>query len=136
MLARRIGGIECEANTTADGAALGGAVVDSGDGVGKLRRAERCAASKRAVASELKPRNLHRPIRALENAERSRVLAEMTKLPKDQALFALTLAWTGARVSEVLALTAASFQIESGIVAIQTLKRRRHIVREVPIRRS
>jgi len=69
----------------------------------------------------------------LNRAERSRVLAEMAKLPTDRALFALTLAWTGARVSEVLALTAASFQIECGVVAIQTLKRRRHSMREVPI---
>lgn len=69
----------------------------------------------------------------LNRAERERALAEMAKLPRSQALFALTLAWTGARVSEVLALTASSFQIESGIVAIVTLKRRRHYVREVPI---
>jgi integrase/recombinase XerD len=69
----------------------------------------------------------------LNRAERTRALAEMAKLPRSQALFALTLAWTGARVSEVLALTPASFQIESGIVAIETLKRRSHHVREVPI---
>ena len=69
----------------------------------------------------------------LNRFERARALAEMAKLPRSQALFALTLAWTGARVSEVLALTAASFQIESGIVAIVTLKRRKHCVREVPI---
>jgi site-specific recombinase XerD len=69
----------------------------------------------------------------LNRAERVRALAEMAKLPRSQALFALTLAWTGARVSEVLALTASSFQIESGIVAIETLKRRKHCVREVPI---
>jgi integrase/recombinase XerD len=77
----------------------------------------------------------------LNHAERARALAEMAKLPRSQALFALTLAWTGARVSEVLALTASSFQIirasslriESGIVAIVTLKRRSHHVREVPI---
>jgi integrase len=43
------------------------------------------------------------------------------------------LAWTGARVSEVLALTRISFQVESGIVAVHTLKQRRHVVREVPI---
>ena len=55
------------------------------------------------------------------------------KLKPNEALFALTLAWTVARVSEVLALTASSFQIECGIVAIRTLKRRRHHVREVPI---
>jgi site-specific recombinase XerD len=69
----------------------------------------------------------------LNRAERGRALAEMAKLPRSQALFALTLAWTGARVSEVLALTASSFQIESGIVALVTLKRRGHYVREVPI---
>jgi integrase/recombinase XerD len=77
----------------------------------------------------------------LNHAERTRALAEMAKLPRSQALFALTLAWTGGRVSEVLALTASSFQIvrrssykiECGIVAITTLKRRGHFVREVPI---
>jgi integrase/recombinase XerD len=69
----------------------------------------------------------------LNRAERARALAEMAKLPRSQALFALTLAWTGARVSEVLALAPSSFQIESGIVAIGTLKRRKHCVREVPI---
>jgi len=69
----------------------------------------------------------------LNRDERQRVLVAMAELPTDRALFALTLAWTGARVSEVLALTPASFQIAAGIVAIQTLKRRRHCVREVPI---
>jgi integrase len=57
----------------------------------------------------------------------------MAALETDQALFALTLAWTGARVSEVLALTPSSFQVECGTVAIQTLKRRKHSVREVPL---
>jgi integrase len=47
----------------------------------------------------------------------------MAKLDPDKALFALTLAWTGARVSEVLALTPAAFQIEDGLVAFRTLKR-------------
>lgn len=66
-------------------------------------------------------------------AERSRALAVMKKLSPERALFALTLAWTGGRVSEVLALTPASFQIECSVVAIRTLKRRRLHVREVPI---
>jgi len=57
----------------------------------------------------------------------------MDSLAEERALFALTLAWTGARVSEVLALTAASFQIESSVVALCTLKRRRQCVREVPL---
>ena len=69
----------------------------------------------------------------LNEPERGRVLTAMRTLPASRALFALTLAWTGARVSEVLALTASSFQIGRGIVAIRTLKRRRHVVREVPI---
>lgn len=69
----------------------------------------------------------------LNRDERKRALAAMEKLRADRALFALTLAWTGARVSEVLALTASSFQIERGIVAIQTLKRRRQVVREIPL---
>jgi integrase len=69
----------------------------------------------------------------LNHAERQRALAAMAALEPDQALFALTLAWTGARVSEVLALTASSFQTESGTVAIQTLKRRKHSMREVPL---
>jgi integrase/recombinase XerD len=69
----------------------------------------------------------------LNQAERQRALAVMASLEPDQALFALTLAWTGARVSETLELMPVSFQIESGIVAIRTLKRRKHHIREVPI---
>jgi len=48
-------------------------------------------------------------------------------------LFSLLLAWTGGRVSEVLAVRASSFQIERNLVALRTLKRRRPHVREVPI---
>jgi integrase/recombinase XerD len=69
----------------------------------------------------------------LNGDERRRVLAAIEFLEPDQALFALTLAWTGARVSEVLALTPSSFQVERGIVALRTLKRRKRHIREVPI---
>lgn len=69
----------------------------------------------------------------LNREERARALAVMQALPACRALFALTLAWTGGRVSEVLALSPSSFQIERGVVALRTLKRRRHVVREVPI---
>ena len=69
----------------------------------------------------------------LNGDERTRVLASTETLAADKALFALTLAWTGARVTEVLALSAASFQIDRGVVAICTLKRRAHKVREIPI---
>src|SRR5581483_8889185 len=63
----------------------------------------------------------------LNQAERRRVLAAMEQLDDDKRLFALTLLWTGARLSEVLALTPASFQIEGGTIAISTLKRRRAV---------
>jgi integrase/recombinase XerD len=69
----------------------------------------------------------------LNRDERRRALAVTATLEPTMALFAQTLAWTGARVSEVLALTPASFQIERGVVAIVTLKRRRFSVREVPL---
>jgi site-specific recombinase XerD len=69
----------------------------------------------------------------LNKAERRRALAVMEKLRPSESLFALVLAWTGARVSEVLALTPASFQIDSSIVTLVTLKRRKHCVREIPI---
>lgn len=46
----------------------------------------------------------------LNTAELRRALVVMSTLRPDQALFALTLAWTGARVSEVLALRASSFR--------------------------
>jgi site-specific recombinase XerD len=69
----------------------------------------------------------------LNQTERRCSLAAMAGLESDQALFALTLAWTGARVSEVLALCPPSFQIDASVVSIATLKRRRFHVREVPI---
>ena len=65
--------------------------------------------------------------------ERHRVLAAANTLAARPALFALPLAWTGARVSEVLALTPRSFQVEQSLVSIVTLKRRRWSVREVPL---
>jgi len=72
----------------------------------------------------------------LNDSERRHVLTAAASLAPNQRLFVLTLAWTGARVSEALALTSSSFQVELGIVAIRTLKRRRHHVREVPISRK
>lgn len=69
----------------------------------------------------------------LNREERQRVIAATDHLPMRPALFALTLAWSGARISEVLALTPCSFQIERSLIAIVTLKRRRWCVREVPI---
>jgi integrase len=66
-------------------------------------------------------------------AERRRVLAVMQELERERALFSLLLAWTGGRVSEVLAVRANSFQVERNVVALRTLKRRKPHTREVPI---
>jgi site-specific recombinase XerD len=69
----------------------------------------------------------------LNHSERQRAICAMDNLAIDEALFSLVLAWSGARISEVLALAHSSFQIEEGLVAIQTLKRRCHSVREIPL---
>jgi integrase/recombinase XerD len=69
----------------------------------------------------------------INQAERQRVLEVMDGLKRDRALFGLLLAWTGGRVSEVLAVRPNSFQIERNVVALRTLKRRKPHVREVPI---
>lgn len=72
----------------------------------------------------------------LNRSERNRALTAIRSLQHSHSLFALVLAFTGARVSEVLALTHRSFQIEQGLVTIVTAKRRKHSVREVPIPRG
>jgi site-specific recombinase XerD len=72
----------------------------------------------------------------LNRDERGRVLAAAEKLDTERSLFCLVLAWSGARVSEVLALTPQSFQLDSGVLSIVTLKRRKFTVREVPIPRG
>lgn len=69
----------------------------------------------------------------LNRDERLRALRVMKRLPPVQSLYAQLLAWTGARPSEVLSLSAASFDIEAGVVNIVTLKQRTHAVRGVPI---
>jgi integrase/recombinase XerD len=52
--------------------------------------------------------------------------------PKDR-LLTLTVAFTGVRISEVLAVMPQSFQIATCILAVLTLKQRRIVWREVPI---
>src|ERR1700748_1721595 len=69
----------------------------------------------------------------LNREERGRVLAAAEKLDEAPCLFTLVLAWTGARISEILALTPSSFQLDTSVVTIVTLKRRKFTVREVPI---
>ncbi len=70
----------------------------------------------------------------LNAAERQRFVAAARRTPSKIRLFCLTLRWSGARISEVLALTPAAIDIESGVASILTLKRRkRGIVRQVPL---
>jgi site-specific recombinase XerD len=83
--------------------------------------------------------NLYTPAgerKYVNQAERRRlrrVLTTKGRIARERVLFLLILASTGARISELLAVRASSFQIESGLVALHTLKRRRPHVREVPI---
>ena len=95
-----------------------------------VSRAERAPRAWGDGASLYGPRGTRK---YLNSGERERALSAMRTLPIDKALFAMTLAWSGARISEVLALTRASLQVDRGVVAIVTLKRRRFCVREVPI---
>jgi integrase len=70
----------------------------------------------------------------LNAAERRRFVEAARRVPANIRLFCLMLRWTGARISEVLALTPAAIDIESGVASIQTLKRRKPgIVRQVPL---
>jgi integrase/recombinase XerD len=66
-------------------------------------------------------------------SERAALLSQLASLPLKLRLFVLTFVWTGARISEALSITPQCFQLERCVVAIQTLKRRRFVVREIPI---
>jgi integrase/recombinase XerD len=70
----------------------------------------------------------------LNAVERRQFLKSAQRLAPNERLFCLTLAWSGARISEVLALTPAAIDLETGVANINTLKRRRRgIVRQVPL---
>jgi integrase/recombinase XerD len=72
----------------------------------------------------------------LNAAERRRFLRAALLADPATRLFCLVLGWSGARISEVLALTPARIDVESGVISIETLKRRkRGIVRQVPLPR-
>jgi integrase/recombinase XerD len=89
-----------------------------------------------SVAHREQPASLYAPTgerKYVNLEERRRVIASSRGLDDDHALFLLTLIWTGARVSEVLALRPAAFQLDPGSVSVITLKRRVHHVREVPL---
>jgi integrase/recombinase XerD len=73
----------------------------------------------------------------LNAVERRRFIRAANRAEPDTRLFCLVLDWSGGRISEVLALTAAALDIDSGVANIETLKRRkRGIVRQVPLPRD
>jgi integrase/recombinase XerD len=67
--------------------------------------------------------------------ERRRFLAASHAQPRAHVrTLCLTLAYTGCRISEALALTPASVQVAEGVIAIRSLKKRGLVVvREVPV---
>lgn len=72
----------------------------------------------------------------LTQDERARFIAAALRYPRANVrTLCLTLAWTGCRISEALALTASSIEPEGGFVAIRCLKKRsgRVVIREVPV---
>ena len=70
----------------------------------------------------------------LNAAERRRFLEAARLESPEVRLFCCMLRWSGGRISEVLALTPVSIDIECGVANIHTLKRRkRGIVRQVPL---
>lgn len=72
----------------------------------------------------------------LTRDERERFLrASLAASRADVRTLCLTLAFTGCRISEALALTPASIQAAEGIIAVRSLKKRNKliVVREVPV---
>jgi integrase/recombinase XerD len=67
----------------------------------------------------------------LNASERKRFIAAAAVQARDVQLFCLLLAWTGARISEGLAVTPAAFDLDRSVVAMTTLKRRRKVIREI-----
>lgn len=72
----------------------------------------------------------------LTQDERARFIAAAERCPRANVrTLCLTLALTGCRISEALALTASSIEREGGFIAIRCLKKRSGlvVVREVPV---
>jgi integrase len=73
----------------------------------------------------------------LNAAERRRFAKAARRTPTEVRLFCLVLSLSGGRISEILALTPAAIDLDSGVANIVTLKRRkRGIVRQVPLPRG
>jgi integrase/recombinase XerD len=70
----------------------------------------------------------------LSRTEGRKFLEEVVKLSKLEALFCLTIYYTGCRISEALGLRWRDFDTEMNVVLIHSLKKRgKQIVRRVPL---
>lgn len=69
----------------------------------------------------------------LNGAERKRYLATLDARATEISLFCRFLALSGARISEALAVTPVALDLDRCLVSLVTLKRRRPVVREVPL---
>ncbi|WP_420860333.1 tyrosine-type recombinase/integrase [Algirhabdus cladophorae] len=70
----------------------------------------------------------------LNATERDLFFKACKKQPLERRVFALTLFYTGCRLSEARALTPAALQFQEQILSIRSLKKRdQHHVREIPI---
>ncbi|WP_067738321.1 tyrosine-type recombinase/integrase [Novosphingobium naphthalenivorans] len=70
----------------------------------------------------------------LTKDERQRFIEAAKRQPPPIDTFCLTLAFTGARISEVLALRASNIDVAAGIIVIESLKKRRKgVFRQVPV---
>jgi len=66
--------------------------------------------------------------------EREAFIGAVCRLRPEAETFCLALAYTGARISEILALTPEHIDAEAGIIIIESLKkRRRGVFRAVPV---
>jgi integrase/recombinase XerD len=73
----------------------------------------------------------------LNAAERRRFVDAARQTAPEVRLFCFVLRWSGCRISEVLALTPAAIDIESGVASICTLKKRKRcVIRQVPLPRD
>jgi integrase/recombinase XerD len=73
----------------------------------------------------------------LNAAERRRFAKMAARAATEVRLFCLTLFFSGGRISEILALTPATIDLDSCVATIRTLKRRKPgVVRQVPLPRS
>jgi len=70
----------------------------------------------------------------INEIERKRFVAAANASSRRVRTLCLTLAYTGCRLSEALALTGNSFGLDQSTVTVRTLKKRdRHMFREIPI---